>query len=285
MALHMKCISSTRNRRIQHALKLRQGTHRRQQGHTLIEGEQEIARALYARLPFHAIYLCSELAENNLDPELTADLHRYARETAVPLFHISRHVHDRLAMRGSTGGIVVEASCPPAALRSLPQAPHARYVVLEDADRPGNIGAVLRTAAATAITGLILAQHQGTGTDLGNPNVIRASLGTVFDVPAAQASSTAVLAWLRAQQCALIVCAPTGRSLYAPVAIPGPAAFVFGSEAQGLSPLWHEAAHAQLAIPMADTVDSLNLSVSVAVVLYEFLRRAQAADPATVPAQ
>ncbi len=283
MALPMKCISSTRNRHIQHALKLRQRTHRRQRGHTLIEGEREIASALRARIPFHTIYLCPELVAYNLDPALVSQLDTYARETAVPIFHISPQVHERLAMRGSTGGAVVEAICPPVSLQCLPQAPNARYVILEDADRPGNIGAVLRTAAATGTTGLILARHQGTGTDLANPNVIRASLGTVFAVPSAQADNAAVLAWLRAQQCAIIACAPTGHSLYAPVDIPGPAAFVFGSEAQGLSSLWYEAAHSTLAIPMADAVDSLNLSVSVAIVLYEFLRREQTTTPVPAP--
>ncbi len=277
----MKCISSTRNPRIRQACKLRQRPHRRLLGHTLIEGTREITWALRAQLPFHAVYLCTELVSRPQEEALVAQVRTYAEATAVPIFAISRHVHEQLAMRGSTGGIVVEAQCPPASLQTLPQGPDARYVILEDADRPGNIGAVLRTAAATATTGVILAHTQDTGTDLANPNVIRASLGTLFAVPSAQASSTDTLAWLRAHQCAIVACTPTGHHLYRPISLPGPAAFVFGSEARGLSSLWLEAAHATVAIPMATAVASLNLSVSVAVVLYEFWRRHQETNTET----
>ncbi len=274
----MTCISSTRNRRIQHALKLRQSSQRRLRGHTLIEGKREIACALRAQIPFHTVFVCTELMTQHLDRELEIQLRNYAFASNVPVFEITRPVHERLAMRGSTGGIVVEAIYSPSSLPSLPQPPDARYVVLEDADRPGNVGAVLRTAAATGMTGLILARHRAHGTDLANPNVIRASLGALFEIPTAQDNNTAVLSWLRSQQCAIIACDPTGQYLYSPVNVPSPAAFVFGSEAQGLSEMWRKSAHATLAIPMVNSADSLNLSVSVAVVLYEFLRRSRSSD-------
>lgn len=267
----MAYISSTRNRRIRHALRLRQGAYRREHRQTLIEGPREIERALQKGVRILSVYVCPSLAAAH--PGLVRRLRHQALETQTAFFEISEHVHQRLAMRGGVGGIVVEAEWSPIGLEDLPSPPDARYVVLEDADRPGNIGAVLRTVQAVGATALVLAQGQVKGTDLSNPNVIRASLGAVFEVPTVQAPGTEVMAWLRRRRAAVLAVTPEGRDMYAPVDMPGQAAFVFGSEAAGLSTAWKDAAHAHLAIPMAGAGDSLNLSVSVAVVLYEFLHR------------
>lgn len=269
-------ITSTRNRQIQQVLRLRRRAQRRQQGHTLIEGEQEIRRAMANRIPFHAVYVCPPMADNEDARLLVQHLRAYVRKHPAAMYAVSEHVYQRLAMRSTVGGVIAEARFRTPPLRDLQTGPRARYVVLEDADRPGNIGGVLRTLHAVGATALLLASHRDTGTDMANPGVIRASLGTVFDVPSAQARSPEIISWLRRQECAIITAEPDGRNLYGPLAIPAKAAFVFGSETAGLSPLWREAAHARIAIPMlGQAVDSLNLAVSVAVVMYEFLRRAQ----------
>ncbi len=267
-------ISSTQNRRIRQAVRLRKAAHRKEQGHTLIEGEPEIQRAMARQVPFHSIYVCNAHVREDATRQLVARLRAYARQSGAHVFEVSPHVFARLAVRGGVGAVVVEARPAQIRLRDLSASGQEPYVVLEDADKPGNIGAVLRTAHAVGAAGLILARSGRQGTDLANPGVIRASLGTVFDVPAVQAASAEVVRWLQQQQCALVAVTPEGRNLYEMPDLPAKAAFVFGSEAAGLTAAWRRAAHVQIAIPMhAAAVDSLNLSVSVAVVLYEHLRR------------
>ncbi len=273
MAPH-RYLSSTRNRHIRQALRLRKAAHRKEQGHTLIEGQPEIQRAMARQVPFHSIYICRAHIREHATRQLVDRLQAYAQHSGARIFEVSPHVFETLAVRSGTGAVVVEARPVQSRLRDLSPAVSAPYVVLEDADRPGNIGAVLRTVHAAGAAGLILARSQGQGTDLDNPGVIRASLGTVFDVPTTQADSAAVVKWLQRQERALIAITPEGRSLYETEDWPSRTAFVFGSEARGLTATWRQAAHAQVAIPMiGSAVDSLNLSVSVAVVLYEHLRR------------
>ena len=149
---------------------------------------------------------------------------------------------------------------------------HIRIVLVEPKE-PGNIGAVLRTMRAAGSSTLILATHGRGGTDLMNPNVIRASVGLCFDLRCVEAPVEEVVGWLNRQQCTVLAVSPEGRSLYRTGGLPGTVACVFGSEATGLSPIWRDVAHAVAAIPMTPGMDSLNLSVSVAVVLYELLRR------------
>lgn len=149
----------------------------------MVEGEQEIRRAMANRIPFQAVYACPPLARNRAWARLLSDLQRYARECSAAFFEVAPHVHERLVLRRAGGAAVAEARLPRRALRDLPTAARAPYVVLEDADRPGNVGGVLRTMHAVGAAALLLAQQEASGTDVANPNVIRASLGAVFDVP------------------------------------------------------------------------------------------------------
>lgn len=270
-------ISSTQNRHIRQAIRLRRAAHRREQGHTLIEGEPEIRRALAQDVPLHSIYVCRDHIKGQSTQRLAESLYLHARRSGSQLFEVSSHVFERLAVRDGVGAIVVEARPSQPRLRDLPTETKEPYVVLEDSDRPGNIGAILRTAHAVGAAGLILARSKGLGTDLANPSVIRASLGTVFDVPAAQADSAEAIKWLQQQERTLIAVTPEGRNLYEMEDLPPSPAFVFGSESHGLSARWLQVAHAMVSIPMVgEAVDSLNLSVSVALVLYEHLRKQRA---------
>ena len=265
-------ISSTRNPRIRHTLRLRQRAYRRAHRQTLAEGYREIEAVLRNDIPIQTVFACEELLLSPEGRELAARLRSQAQ--ASGRFHtVSRNVYGRLAMRDSVGGLVVEIKPPVHSLRGLVPHPNERLVVLEDVDKPGNIGAVLRTMRAAGSSTLILAAHSGNGTDLMNPNVIRASVGLCFDLKCVQAPLADVVGWLNRQRCTVLAVSPEGRSLYRTGGLPGPVACVFGSEATGLSPIWRDVAHAVAAIPMAPGMDSLNLSVSVAVVLYELLRR------------
>jgi TrmH family RNA methyltransferase len=152
-------------------------------------------------------------------------------------------------------------------LAHLPQRPPQFFTVVEAAEKPGNVGAILRTADAAGVHGVILCG----GADLHNPNVVRASLGALFTVPVAEASSAETLAWLRSQGVQIVAATPDATLRYTDIDYTRPTAMVMGSEAFGLSRTWLDAAAALVYIPMHG--DSLNLSASTAILLYEVLRQ------------
>jgi TrmH family RNA methyltransferase len=137
---------------------------------------------------------------------------------------------------------------------------------------------VLRTADAAGADAVIVpAPPEGKGTDLHNPNVIRASLGAYFTVPTAETSNEAAAAWLRERGIAIVAATPAAETLYTDTDLTGPVAVIVGSEAWGLSDAWLAAADRRVRIPMAGTVDSLNLSTSAALLMYEVVRQRGAA--------
>jgi TrmH family RNA methyltransferase len=137
-------------------------------------------------------------------------------------------------------------------------------------EKPGNLGAILRTADAAGVTAVIAADPV---TDWANPNVVRASKGTVFSVPVASASTAEVLAWLEEHALALVAAAPDGDVLLTEADLSGPTAIAVGSEARGLPAAWLERADARLRIPMFGHADSLNVSTSAAILVYEAVRQ------------
>lgn len=137
------------------------------------------------------------------------------------------------------------------------------------------MGAILRTADAAGAEGVILTQGAVSSTDLHNPNVVRASLGTIFSVPVVSDSNTAVIYWLRQQGIQIVTTTPTATTPYTAVDLTGPVAVVMGSEAHGLSDEWLLAADKKVMIPMHGIADSLNLSVAAALLLYEVVRQRQ----------
>jgi TrmH family RNA methyltransferase len=189
---------------------------------------------------------------------------------SVELFEVSPEVFAKLAYRGESGGVVLTIPYLDTRLERLPLHRVPFFVVVEGVEKPGNFGAILRTADAAGVDGVILAAG---GTDLHNPNVIRAGLGALFSVPVAEAAPDMAINWLRKQGIRIVVTSPDASTLYTGVDLRGPTAIVMGSEAEGLGPLWFENADEKVVIPMHGTVDSLNLSVSTALLLYEVVRQ------------
>ena len=173
----------------------------------------------------------------------------------------------------------VAVAIPPAdSLSSLEQklAPHPfsdttpLFLVVEGIEKPGNLGAILRTADATGVTAVLIADG---GTDLFNPNAIRASRGAIFDLPVAAARSEECLAWLRKRGCSIFAARVDGSQEYTQVDYRGPSAFVLGSEAWGLTKQWEGNDIVPIRLPLLGKGDSLNLSVTTAVLCYETLRQ------------
>jgi len=262
-------ITSTVNPRIKNVVRLTTNRrHRDGARQTVVEGSREVRRCLDAGIVPNEVYLCPERVAPT-DADLTHRLSQ--RITPNPqLFTVTPEVFAKIAVRDDSGGILLVIPYTQTDLNLLPLSANPFLVVVEGAEKPGNVGAILRTADAAGVDGLILCAG---GTDLHNPNVIRASLGTRFTVPVAEAPSGEVIAWLKQRGIAAIAATPDATIVYTTANLTGPVAIVTGSEAEGLSSEWLAAAGATVTIPMHGVADSLNLATSTALLLYEVVRQ------------
>jgi RNA methyltransferase, TrmH family len=268
-------ITSLQNPRVKEAVKLRDRKGREQQGRILIEGVREIGRAFEAGLEITEAFLCESLCWDTPAAELLAELRQRKQ---ISWLSVSEQVMSKLSFGDRREGLIAIARPPHRTLDDLAAAQRKTapplFAVVEGVEKPGNLGAILRTADAAGVSGLIVASG---GTDLFNPNVIRASLGAIFSVPVCSATSEETLAWLRRQKLRIFVTRVDAADVYSNADFTIPAAIVLGSEAKGLSPLWTGRDIASVALPMLGLVDSLNLSATAAVLFYESLRQRQAA--------
>jgi TrmH family RNA methyltransferase len=204
------------------------------------------------------------------------------------VWHVAAAVFERLAFGQRAEGVLAVAEMPRPTLATLNWGSSATswggsltatptenmtsslIAVLEGVEKPGNVGAVLRSADAAGVSAVIVADGR---TDLFNPNAIRASLGTIFTMPVCEAASSDVLAWLREKRFQIIVARVDGSTGYTKVDYRRPTAIVLGGEAAGLSPIWSGDDIAAVHLPMRGAADSLNVSVTAAVLFYEALRQ------------
>ena len=259
-------ITSIANPRLKAALRLRGRRERDKTGLTLIDGARETARALAggARLreAFISVQYCS-------DEECRAAL-RALGDAGIRVWELGPEAFARLAYGDRLDGIVAVAHTPLHRLGDLEVPPNPLIAVIEGVEKPGNLGAVLRTADGAGLSAVVVAEP---GTDLLNPNVIRASLGTIFSVPVAVASTGDVLSWLRDRGIQIVAARVQGSDDYTRVDYTLPTAIALGSEARGLSDAWAELADASVHIPMLGVADSLNVSATAAVLFYEARRQ------------
>lgn len=215
------------------------------------------------------------LREVFVEPELMAEQEAKAllerlREESVPVLELSREAFAKLAYGDRLDGVVAVAETPLRSLKDLILPPDPLIAVIEGVEKPGNLGAVLRTADGAGLNAVIVAES---ATDLFNPNIIRASLGAVFAVPVVVASSGEVLTWLSERGIAIIAARIDGSVDYTAADYTGAVAIALGSEARGLSDAWGELARASVRVPMLGVADSLNVSATAAVLFYEALRQ------------
>lgn len=235
-------------------------------GLTLIDGARETARALAGGARLREAFVSAQFCT---DDECRAALHMLG-EAAVPTWELGPDAFAKLAYGDRLDGIVSVAETPLHRLADLDLPTNPLIGVIEGVEKPGNLGAVLRTADGAGLSALIVAEP---GTDLLNPNVIRASLGTIFSVPVAVASTGEVLAWLREHDIAIIAARVQGSVDYTAADYTEPTAIALGSEARGLSDAWAELADASVHIPMLGVADSLNVSATAAILFYEARRQ------------
>ena len=196
---------------------------------------------------------------------------------------LGRDAFEKLAYGDRLDGVVAVAETPPRTLDELILPPEPLIGVVEGVEKPGNLGAILRSADGAGVNAIVVAD---TATDLFNPNIIRASIGTVFAVPVAVASSGDVLPWLKAHGIAIVAARVDGSVDYVDADYTGAVAIALGSEARGLSDAWGELARQSVKLPMLGVADSLNVSATAAVLFYEARRQRLhrgAPDSATRP--
>lgn len=259
-------ITSKQNTKIKALTNLRKRREREQTGLTLIDGYEELSCALEAGVQVQTLYYCPELMggqdqQNALKKLLASGLEAH---------ELSREVFEKAAYREGPDGWLAVVSAPTTKLSGIVLKPNPFILVFEKVEKPGNIGAMLRTADAAGVDAVISVSGI---TDWGNPNIIRASKGALFAVPVAEAEPQEALDWLRANKVAIIASTPDTRLHYTETDMTGGVALTVGSEKYGHTDLWLGSADYKVRIPMVGRVNSLNVATSAALLMYEAVRQ------------
>ena len=260
-------ITSPSNPRLKALAALRRRRTREEAGQTLIEGYEELTLALDAGVLPGALYYCPELM---LDPATQTRVVDDVRRSGVDTVQVSRIAFEKAAYREGPDGFIAVV---PSVLRScahLVTGPNPLTVVCQGVEKPGNLGAMLRTADAAGVEAVIAADPV---TDWGNPNLVRASKGTVFSVPVATDSTEQALAWLDARGIALVATTPDTDLDHTDIDYTGPVAIAVGAEKYGLTDEVLAHAAYKVRIPMVGKANSLNVATSAAIVIYEAVRQ------------
>jgi TrmH family RNA methyltransferase len=265
-------ISSVQNPRVKAAARLRERSGRNDQGRIIIDGVREIGRAVEAGVEIVEVYVFRELCGDEPDERLLT----VAKQAGVEQIEVTQQVMEKLAFGNRVEGVVAIAKPPKNDLADWKPAADALVAVVEGAEKPGNLGAILRTADAAGVAAVIVADG---GTDLYNPNAIRASLGAIFTVPTFSTTSGVALDWLRKEKFRIFAARVDGSVEYTEVDFAGRTAIALGSEAHGLSAVWQAAGINPIRVPLMGSVDSLNLSATAAVLFYEALRQRSTSRP------
>jgi TrmH family RNA methyltransferase len=265
-------ITSRQNERIKQAARLHHARDRAEQGRFAIDGIREIGRAIEGGTEVLEAFACEELLASD---EATALVERL-EAADVPVWQVDRDLFAKVAYGARHEGLVAIARLPEFPLAALKLPADALVAVLVGIEKPGNVGAVLRSADGAGVSAVVVADG---GTDLLNPNTIRASLGTVFTVPIAVATGAETLAWLREQGVTIYAARPDAEQNYGMADFAGPTAIVLGSEAEGLGADWHVPDVRPIKLPMHGAADSLNVSAAAAVLLYEARRQRDQRTP------
>jgi RNA methyltransferase, TrmH family len=258
-------ITSPANPRIKQLAALRRRRSREQSGVTLVDGLAEIELALAAGVRPQALYYCRHLATAESLP-----LASRAAALGTEVIHLSRPVFEKVSYREGPDGWLAVVPAVETELASLQLPPRPLVLIGAGLEKPGNLGAILRTADAAGVAAVIAADPV---TDWGNPNVVRASKGTVFSVPVASATTAEVLDWTSEHGLQIVAATPDATTLVTETDLTGPTAIAVGAEQAGLPPEWLDSAAVRVRIPMFGKADSLNVSTSAAIITYEAVRQ------------
>ena len=267
-------ITSAQNPLVKSLVSLRKKKRLRfQKGIFLIEGERELLHALAGGIEFETMVFCRELLAGNEElksMESLAERSSIGSTGAVELVEISPQAYGKIALRENTEGIVGVAKIPRRDIYKLQLSKNPLVLVAAGVEKPGNLGALLRTADGAGVEVLIVC---GREVDLYNPNVVRSSLGALFTVPAFSLSWEETWQWLQEKRIRMIFTSPAAEKDYTKEDYTGAVAIFLGSEKEGLPSEWLRKKNSKVKIPMRGRMDSLNTSCSGAIVLYEAVRQ------------
>ena len=298
----IETISSTQNQKVKNTVLLQKPRERRKQNLFLVEGQKEVERAIRAGYTFKRFFICKELYEEEVissasghwkgtqtsekkssdtesgskSPGSGSEVKQKASDSILNIPHqgevnyVSPKVYAHMAYRGTTEGIIGWAVPKNHNLEGIQLSGNPLVLVVDAVEKPGNLGAILRTADAAGIDALIISD---TRTDVYNPNVIRSSLGAVFSTQVGVEESGTVIEWLKQNKIKIFCTALTASRPYTEINYSVPSAIVMGTEATGLSESWLNESDQNIIIPMKGIVDSMNVSVSMGIVLFEAIRQ------------
>ena len=239
---------------------------RRETGLFVVEGQREISHCIEAGLEVDSIFCCPQLLA-----KADADSQDFTCHVSPEkIFEVTEAVYDKMAYRGGTEGMIAVVRSRPLTLEGLTLSEQPLLVVLERVEKPGNLGAVLRSADAAGADAVIVCDPL---TDLYNPNLIRSSIGAIFSVPCVACSSEECIDFLKARGITILTAQLQDSHLYYDTDMRKATAIVMGTESTGLTDAWRRAADAHIRIPMLGRLDSLNVSVSAAILLFEAVRQ------------
>lgn len=259
-------ITSNQNPRLKNAIRLRTRRGREQQDRFLIDGYRELVRCLKRNYRVSEVFLCSEWIQEGV----LEQLQDIAAQHSLTLFELPSHLFAKLAYGDRSDGIVTSAFRFQLSLASLPVSEQPLIVMMESLEKPGNVGAILRTADAAGADAAI---HIDPRADWFNPNTIRASTGALFSVPFCDSGWEEAYDWAVAEDIQIVATRPDAEMSYTEVDFQKPTAIVLGSEADGLTDRWRMKGVVPVHLPMLGAVDSLNVSVTAAILLFEAQRQ------------
>lgn len=274
-------ITSPKNPRIKQIMSLYKKREREKTRLFIIEGHREITRALENKLQIESLYLCPDYFSKNESTPLSPKTYHLEPKTC----HLTPQLFSKISYRQHPDGYLAIFQQPDTSLsqlstfyaqgasasgRNFQLSTPPLFLILESPEKPGNLGAVLRTADATQVDAVIICDPK---LDLFNPNVIRSACGTFFSRPIYLTSSAEVIKQLNKDKIQIISTTPHTNNYYYDIDFTKPSAIIIGTEHEGLSPVWLKTSTRKIKIPMLGQADSLNLSVSTAIILYEALKQ------------
>ncbi len=263
-------ITSTQNPKIKQAGKLNERSERNRSGLFLIEGYRELKRAADGGVAIQTLFYCPHffLGENE------GDLIQQIRSTGAEVLSCDEKVFAKLSYRDRPDGLIAVAHQMKHALRDLIVRLAGKkdpfLVIAEAIEKPGNLGTILRSADAAGVDGVIVCDRC---TDIYNPNVVRASVGTLFTLPVVEAAGAETLQWMRDHNIKVVATSPSADQQFTDANLKGGVAIAVGTEQLGLSELWMLAADLKVRIPMHGVADSLNVATATTLLLYEVVRQ------------
>lgn len=259
----MEKITSLQNALIKKVQALREARGRRDAGMTIIDGAREIKRAFEAGIIFSEVFYVQG-QQDALLKQLSV--------RKIESVEVSGNVMEKIAYGERHEGIIAVIKTPLLTFKDLKLSKEPLVVVLESLEKPGNLGAVLRTCDGVGVEAVLVCDPK---TDVYNPNVIRSSTGVVFKIPVVCATPEEIFSFLKSKKIKICASTPTAQKLYTQADFRGAWGLVLGSETEGLSDFWLLAANMTVKIPMNGLADSLNVSIAAAIILYEALRQRQ----------